>query len=97
MAAAPHPDYELSDALSGGDTVGVLRSEPLVGVIVAVEDNICVVVIESLEERLYLGVVTVLAGAEQRVMPDGRRTGCRMGGQVGSQPLLLTGAGTAAT
>jgi hypothetical protein len=52
VAPAARPDHDLANAmLRVGDAVGILRSEPLVGVLVSDEHQVCVRVIQILPER----------------------------------------------
>src|SRR3970040_602296 len=94
--ATPRPHHELSDATRCVEVPArVLGGEPLVEMIVTVEDNICAVVVEGLVEGLDRRVVAVQSGAEQRVVPVGEGAGRGGGGQVQAQPLLLGRAGAA--
>ena len=65
------PDDELADArclvLAAGR---ILRPEPLVVVVVPVDDDVGAGPVERVPERPDRGVVAVLAGAEPRVVPD---------------------------
>src|SRR5207248_574089 len=46
-------------------------------------------IVERLPDRLHKGIAAVLARAEARVVPVGKRAGRRIGSQIGAQPLLL--------
>ena len=75
---AAGPDDELAHAprlvLAPGR---ILRSEPLVVVVVPVDDDIGAGPVERVPERPDRGVAAVLAGAEPRVMPDRQRAHAR--------------------
>ena len=97
MAPPAGTDHELPDpAIRIRDAGRRLRGESLVGVVVAGQDHIRVEVIERLVQRLHGRVIAVGgARAEARVVPHRHhafRTAC---GKVGSEPLLLGGAGSA--
>ena len=96
--AAAGPDDELADPAGRvGPGVGVLRGEALVGVVVAVEDDVRAGVVERLPERPRgRRRRPSCAGGEARVVPEGERAGRGMGGEVCAQPLLLRRAGAAA-
>jgi hypothetical protein len=52
VAPAACPDHDLANAMFRvGDAVGILRSEPLVGVLVADEHQVCVRIVQILPER----------------------------------------------
>ena len=95
--AAAGPDHELAQAprlvLAPGRILG---PEPLVVVIVAVDDDIRAGPVERVPERPHRGVAAVLAGTEPRVMPDRHRAhgGRRL--EVGRQPATLGGLRAAA-
>ena len=76
--------------------VRLLAREPLVVVVVAVDDHVGAGRVERPPERLDLRMVAVGAGAEQRVVPVRGDAARRVRGQVRLQPLELRRARAAA-
>jgi hypothetical protein len=62
--------------------VGILRCEPLIIMIVAVDHHVGIGPIQGLPERFHLGITAVLSGTEQRMMPIREGTCSRMCGEV---------------
>ena len=83
--------HELTDAMVKVTfSVGILRSETLVVVIVAVEDDFSASGVQRVPKRLHLEVIAVLSTrAEQRLVKVSEGTELRVLGQVLAQPLLL--------
>ena len=71
--------------------IGILRSEPFVIVVVAVNDHIGIGIVQRLKERLDFQVIAMLsARAEQRLVKVRKGASLRMTGQIGAQPFLFT-------
>ena len=73
--------------------IGILRSEPFVVVVVAVNDHVRTGSVQRLKERLDFHVIAMFsARAEQTLVKVRERASLRMTCQIGPQPLLFTGA-----
>ena len=71
-------DDELADAARRiGAAIRILRREALVGVVVAVDDEIDVEVVQRAPEVAHVGIVAVPAGAEEWPMPIDRGAAVR--------------------
>ena len=81
-------DHELPYAPTWiAGAVGPLWGKALLVVVVAVHDHVCVRPVERLPGGRHLGLVAVLAGAEERVVEVGQRAPLvRIGGQVLLEP-----------
>ena len=83
QAGAPRPHRELAEPANRVELpIWLLGSEPLVDVIVAVQDDLRGVLVEGLPERAHRGLLAVTAGAESGVVPvcEGAHRG--MGGEL---------------
>ena len=69
--------------------VRVLRREPLVVVVVAVQDEVGAGVVQDVPERRDRRVVAVLAAAEPRLVPHRERAPGVAAAQVLAEPLEL--------
>src|SRR5580765_1748365 len=79
-------------------SVGSLRSEALVVVIVTADDDIGVGGVERIPERPDGEIVAVFpAGTEQGFMKIGQRASDRMGGKIFAEPFALRRGGVAAS
>ncbi len=86
--AGPH--HELADAVSRvRPAPRVLRGEPLVVVVVAVQDQVGSRRVEQLPERADLRGRAVLAGAVERLMPVGEDVPAGVLPEVGPEPDAL--------
>ncbi len=72
-------------------SVWVLRREALVVVIVAIDDDIHAKLIQHMPSIPHVGVIAMIAGVEERVVPVGDGALRRIRGEVGTQPLDLGG------
>src|SRR6478752_146708 len=92
-AAAARADDELADAFRSGLAVGILRREPLVVVVVPVDDDVDAAVVERVPDvqhvRRLAQVLPVRARAEHRDVPVGQHARRVMRRQVVLQPLHL--------
>ena len=52
-------------------------------------DQIRLIVVECVPERMELGLIARTPRSEAWVMDVGQRAGCGVGGQIGAQPLFL--------
>jgi hypothetical protein len=90
VLAASANDKFANAALGVGDAIGSLRCEALVIVVVAVEDDVGIGLVKCVEQRLYGEVVAMCAaGAEERLVPVGKRASGRMRGEIRAKPLFL--------
>ena len=91
IAAPPVPTTNSRmPRLAVDPTRRVLRREPLVVVVVAVDDDVRAGRVERVPERPDRGVVAVLvAGAEAGLVPDRHRAERGMRHEVGGEPLAL--------
>src|SRR5207302_4886901 len=90
-ARAPGPDHEFPNAaLPARGTVGRLRREALVVVLVPGEDDVGTVIVQRLPQRLRYGRAQMRgAGTESRDVPVGEGALRRVRREVGAEPLLL--------
>ena len=89
ISGAPRADDELANPERGVlDLGGGLGREPFIERVVRVDDDVDTSGVQRVPQRADVGVGRIL-GIEQRVVPVGDSTACRMGGEVGAQPLLL--------
>jgi hypothetical protein len=98
MISSAGADDEFADAVRGvGLAVGVLRSEALVVVIVAGEDERGVRGVQIVPERFRVGIPSIRAArAEERLVPVGQRASGGMRLQILLQPFFLWRADAAA-
>ena len=94
--AAGGPDHELPDPVRAGLAARGLGCEPFVVVVVPVEDQLRAGRLERIPQRPDRGIVAVVAGREEGLVPHGRDTGARVGREVCTQPGHLFGAGATA-
>ena len=94
VARAARSSNELADPVRIGNAGGALLPEPLVVVLVAVQDDICVSVVEVLPERLEVRLAAVNGpGREARFVPIRQDASVRMCCEVVSEPGFFRGAG----
>src|SRR6185437_6980934 len=86
---------ELADAIRHRLLIGVLRSEPLVIVVVPIQDDVGVGVVKVEPPGGEGVVVSMEARREPRPVPVGERAEVRMRGEVVAQPDLFGGTGAA--
>ncbi len=89
VLVAPGADHELPDTVDVVLLIGVLRCEPLIAVVVAVQHDIDPGLIQVGPELGRAGIVAMKPGAEARLVPvrEGARVG--MSGQILEQPRVL--------
>lgn len=73
-----------------------LRRKPLVNMVMPIQDNVNIIVVESLPNRLGIGIGASTRTIE-RNMPVGQGTKICVRGQISSKPLPLGRTGTAST
>ncbi len=98
VALSAGANDKFTDAAFGiGSTVRRLRSEALVVVIVAVDDDVGIRSVEGIPERFQGQIVAMRAArTEERFVPVGQCARHRMRGEIGAQPLFLRRTGFAA-
>src|SRR5262245_8264316 len=75
------PDDELADAMHRiGRAIGRLRREALVVVLVAVDYHVRAERVEDAPDLLHMGIVAVIPGAKDWVVPIGQRADGSVGG-----------------
>ena len=98
MTFSAGADDEFADPVLGvGLAAGVLRSEALVVVVVAVEDERGVRGVQIIPERFRVGIPSIRAArAEERLVPVGGNASGGMSLQILLQPFFLRRADAAA-
>src|SRR4051812_43563485 len=89
---APGADDELDDPVVAVEVAAyVLRGEPLVVVVVAVEDDVDAGAVEDAPDRPHVLVLLVAAGGEARMVVGGEDAAVAMAAQIADQPPDLRG------
>lgn len=97
MVRAPGAHCELSDTAGCIKcSVWRLRRESLVDVVMSIQYNIHIIIVESLPDRLCIGICTP-ARTEEWNVPEGQRAKIRMRGQILQKPLSLWRTGATST
>src|SRR5918998_5120864 len=87
------PHYELADAPCRRTfTTGGYAGEALVAVGIPIEDEVGVIVVKDVPERLHLGAIVASTGSIERVLEVGQRALRSVVGEVSPQPAPLGGA-----